>query len=428
MTESGAFALNEQLLNGIIEELEHGHTSEALAALEKLEKTGTDEDRLAVADLYIELGLSDRAVDLLAPLYVEYAGNAGVALLLAECYIDLDREEEAISVLEQVDTTDSEYGPRSLVLLADLYQLQGLDEVALAKLKEARNLAPDEPLLAYGLAELYMTLGAFDQAVPLFAEIAERPELRAELPLDALYAESLAMTGQFEDAIPLYERAVAERSDLHTLFGLAMTAHRVGQHQKAVETFQQLIAQDPDYTSAYVPYAESQAELGLTKEALNVIKQGMERDDYNDELRTMEALFLLKLGDRAGSVQALREALALNPESIVAAERLLSLLAEDEDHEAMIETISAIEEHVTAPILTWYRARALYALEEYTQAMENYAIVEGAFTEDALFLKEYGFALVEEGRREEGQRLLRRAAMLTPEDNELVDYVERMDG
>lgn len=428
MTESGALALNEQLLNGIIEELEHGHTSEALAALEKLEKTGTDEDRLAVADLYIELGLSDRAVDLLAPLYVEYAGNAGVALLLAECYIDLDREEEAISVLEQVDTTDMEYGPRSLVLLADLYQSQGLDEVALAKLKEARNLAPDEPLLAYGLAELYMTLGAFDQAVPLFAEIAERPELRAELPLDALYAESLAMTGQFEDAIPLYERAVAERSDLHTLFGLAMTAHRVGQHQKAVETFQQLIAQDPDYTSAYVPYAESQAELGLTKEALNVIKQGMERDDYNDELRTMEALFLLKLGDRAGSVQALREALALNPESIVAAERLLSLLAEDEDHEAMIETISAIEEHVTAPILTWYRARALYALEEYTQAMENYAIVEGAFTEDALFLKEYGFALVEEGRREEGQRLLRRAAELTPEDNELVDYVERMDG
>ncbi|MFP7278695.1 tetratricopeptide repeat protein [Exiguobacterium indicum] len=420
--------MNEQLLNGIIEELEHGHTSEALAALEKLEKTGTDEDRLAVADLYIELGLSDRAVDLLAPLYVEYAGNAGVALLLAECYIDLDREEEAISVLEQVDTTDMEYGPRSLVLLADLYQSQGLDEVALAKLKEARNLAPDEPLLAYGLAELYMTLGAFDQAVPLFAEIAERPELRAELPLDALYAESLAMTGQFEDAIPLYERAVAERSDLHTLFGLAMTAHRVGQHQKAVETFQQLIAQDPDYTSAYVPYAESQAELGLTKEALNVIKQGMERDDYNDELRTMEALFLLKLGDRAGSVQALREALALNPESIVAAERLLSLLAEDEDHEAMIETISAIEEHVTAPILTWYRARALYALEEYTQAMENYAIVEGAFTEDALFLKEYGFALVEEGRREEGQRLLRRAAKLTPEDNELVDYVERMDG
>lgn len=428
MTESGAFALNEQVLNGILEELEHGHTSEALATLEQLEKTGTDEDRLAVADLYIELGLSDRAVNLLAPLYVEYAGNAGVALLLAECYIDLDREEEAISVLEQVDTTDMEYGPRSLVLLADLYQSQGLDEVALAKLKEARNLAPEEPLLTYGLAELYMTLGAFDQAVPLFAEIAERPELRAELPLDALYAESLAMTGQFEDAIPLYERAVAERSDLHTLFGLAMTAHRVGQHQKAVETFQQLIAQDPDYTSAYVPYAESQAELGLTKEALNVIKQGMERDDYNDELRTMEALFLLKLGDRAGSVQALREALALNPESIVAAERLLSLLAEDEDHEAMIETISAIEEHVTAPILTWYRARALYALEEYTQAMENYAIVEGAFTEDALFLKEYGFALVEEGRREEGQRLLRRAAQLTPEDNELVDYVERMDG
>ena len=420
--------MNEHVLKEIVESLEHGHTSEGLVALEQLEKTGTDEDRLAVADLYIELGLSDRAVDLLAPLYVDYSGNAGVALLLAECYIDLDREEEAITVLEQVDVTDIENGPRTLVLLADLYQSQGLDEVALAKLKEARELAPNEPLLAYGLAELYMTLGAFDQAVPLFAEIAADPVLREELPLDALYAEALAMIGEFEEAIPLYERAVAERSDLHTLFGLAMTAHRVGQHQKAVETFQQLIAQDPDYTSAYVPYAESQAELGLTKEALNVIKQGIERDDYNDELRTMEALFLLKLGDREGSVKALREALALNPESLVAAERLLALLAEDEDHDATLETISAIEEHVTAPILTWYRARSLYALEEYTQAMEKYAQVEAAFADDALFLKEYGYALVEEGRRDEGLILLRRAAALTPEDADLVDYVERMDG
>ncbi|WP_214849412.1 tetratricopeptide repeat protein [Exiguobacterium sp. s193] len=419
--------MNEHVLKEIVDGLEHGHTSEALLALEQLEKTGTDEDRLAVADLYIELGLSDRAVDLLSPLYVDYAGNPGVALLLAECYIDLDREEEAITVLEQVDKTDVENGPRTLVLLADLYQSQGLDEVALAKLKEARALAPDEPLLAYGLAELYMTLGAFDQAVPLFAEVAANAALRGELPLDALYAESLAMIGEFEEAIPLYERAVAERPDLHTLFGLAMTAHRVGQHQKAVETFQQLIAQDPDYTSAYVPYAESQAELGLTKEALNVIKQGIERDDYNDELRTMEALFLLKLGDRQGSVTALREALALNPESLLAAERLLALLAEDEDHEATIETITAIEEHVTAPILTWYRARSLYALEDYTNAMKQYAQVESAFADDALFLKEYGFALVEEGRREEGQIMLRRAAMLAPEDAELVDYVERMD-
>jgi len=106
----------------------------------------------------------------------------------------------------------------------------------------------------------------------------------------------------------------------------------------------------------------------------------------------------------------------------------LALLAEDEDHDATLETISAIEEHVTAPILTWYRARSLYALEEYTQAMEKYAQVEAAFADDALFLKEYGYALVEEGRRDEGLVLLRRAANLTPEDADLVDYVERMDG
>ncbi len=420
-------SLNEEMLQQIVEELEHGHTSEALKALEELEKTGTDEDRLAVADLYTELGLSDRAVNILAPLYVEYAGNPGVALLLAECYIDLDREEEAISVLEQVDATDPENGPRTLVLLADLYQSQGLDEVALQKLEQARRLAPEEPLLTYGLAELYMTLGAFDQAVPLFAEIASNDALRAELPFDALYAEALAMTGEFEEAIPLYERAVEERADLHTLFGLGMTAHRVGQHQKAVEAFRQLIQQDPDYTSAYVPFAESHAEIGQTKEALDVIMQGIERDDYNDELRTMEALYRLKLGDREGSVNALRDALALNPESLVAAERLLALLAEEEDHEAMLETISAIEEHATAPILTWYAARAHHALEEYDAATEKYGQVADAFTEEPQFLKEYGFLLIEEGEQEEGRALLKRAAALQPEDMELADYVEQFE-
>ncbi|GAA3327478.1 hypothetical protein GCM10020331_067580 [Ectobacillus funiculus] len=89
---------------------------------------------------------------------------------LAELYTDLDREDEAIEVLGEV-TEDDDLYVQTLLTLADLYQMQGLEEVAEQKLLMARRLMPDESVIAFGLGELYSGRGSYAEAVPYYREV-----------------------------------------------------------------------------------------------------------------------------------------------------------------------------------------------------------------------------------------------------------------
>ncbi len=77
---------------------------------------------------------------------------------LAELYIDLDKEDEAIEVLHDIPENDDLY-VQSLLLVADLFQMQGFDDVAEQKLLKAKEMMPDEPVITFGLAELYSSKG-----------------------------------------------------------------------------------------------------------------------------------------------------------------------------------------------------------------------------------------------------------------------------
>lgn len=416
--------LDESALTHIIEMLESGETEHALMHIEELEKDGSDEDRLAIADLYLELGLADRAVEVLSTLYVDYEGDPNVALSLAEAYLDSDREEEAIAVLEKVKADDRDTKVRSLVLLADLYQSQGLDEVAVKKLREALEANPDEPLLIYGLAELYASTGAFEQAISLYARLPKL-DLPEEIDYQADYAEALTMVGSFEEALAEYEKA--QHRDLNTVFGHAMTAHRIGREEVAVKQFQELQAMDPDFTSLYLPYTEALDALGQTEEALEIIQQGISRDDYNDELRHVKAKLLLKQGKQDEAIEELREALVLNPESLQATELLLSILFGAGEYDAVLETIDTLEDHSTSPVMTWYKAKSSYELEEYEQALELYASIEQEFKDDVSFVIEWATLLLEEGRRQDAKRVLEEARqqVVDLEDRQVIE--ERLE-
>lgn len=412
--------LDESALTHIIEMLESGETEHALMHLEELEQAGSDEDRLAISDLYLELGLADRAITILSKLYVAYEGEPNVALSLAEAYLDQDREEEAIAVLEKIEADDAETKIRSLVLLADLYQSQGLDEVAVKKLLEALEQNPNEPLLIYGLAELYVSIGSFEQAIPLYGRLNQM-SLPEEIDYQADYAEALTMVGSFEEALAEYEKA-SHRS-LNTVFGHAMTAHRIGREEIAIKQFEELRAMDPDFTSLYLPYTETLEAAGRLEEALDMINQGITRDDYNDELRIVKAKLLLKQRQQDEAIEELREALALNPESLQATELLLSILFDMADYDAVLETIDALEDHATSPTMTWYKAKVMYEQEAYEQAVTLYRSVESVFSEDVSFVREWATLLVEEGRRDEAIRVIEQslAQIVDVEDRQMLE-------
>ena len=58
-----------------------------------------------------------------------YPEESEFTVFLAELYIDLDKEDEAIEVLHDIPENDDLY-VQSLLLVADLFQMQGFDDVA----------------------------------------------------------------------------------------------------------------------------------------------------------------------------------------------------------------------------------------------------------------------------------------------------------
>ncbi|MFY7870319.1 MAG: tetratricopeptide repeat protein, partial [Exiguobacterium sp.] len=179
-----------------------------------------------------------------------------------------------------------------------------------------------------------------------------------------------------------------------------------------IKQFKELQAMDPDFTSLYLPYTEALDAIGQTEEAIEIVDQGITRDDYNDELRHVKARLLLKLGNRDGAIKELREALVLNPESLQATELLLSILFEAGEFDDVLETIDALEDHTTSPLMTWYKAKAKYELEEYDEAVSLYASIEPMMKEDVSFVTEWATLLIEEGRRQDARRVVEQSLAL----------------
>ena len=96
--------------------------------------------------------------------------------------------DEAFAYLEEI-TPDSDWYVSALALKADLYQLEGLTDVAREKLLEALNYS-DDALLVFGLAELDSELGNYQEAIQGYAQLGQplylRTNGRINLPTNRL--------------------------------------------------------------------------------------------------------------------------------------------------------------------------------------------------------------------------------------------------
>ena len=92
-----------------------------------------------------------------------------VNLNLAAIASEDGKIEEAFAYLEEIQA-DSDWYVSALLLKADLYQLEGLTDVAREKLLEALTYSED-PLLILGLAELDSELENYQEAIQGYAQL-----------------------------------------------------------------------------------------------------------------------------------------------------------------------------------------------------------------------------------------------------------------
>ncbi len=157
-------------IEAAIELVEYGEVEKGLAQLASLLPDANDNEKYSIAEVYYQFGFLEEAKELLLSLLANYPNESELILLLTEVFIDLDEEERATLLLDQIDEGDAEY-PRALVLLADLYQMQGLDEVAEQKLLKAKSLLPHHPIVLFALGEFYSGRGNYKQSIPYYEDV-----------------------------------------------------------------------------------------------------------------------------------------------------------------------------------------------------------------------------------------------------------------
>src|SRR5699024_359422 len=293
-----------------IQLIEQDDIKEAVSILRDYIKQASDDELIMAADLFIELGLLNDARSILESLLDKYPDESDIKLALVEIYIDLEEDEQALSLLQEFEQSSDNY-VASLLLSADLYQTQGLFEVAEQKLIEAKQLSPHDPLINFAQGELAFSIGNYQLAIVHYEKIYQETNELAEVDISLRLAESLAQVGEFEQALDYYKEAKIE--DPNELFQYGFIAYQIKRMDIAIKTWEELLARDPDYASVYSYLAEAYQEEGMVEQGYQTAIKGLEVDSLNKELLLTTASLARQFGDDQGSYRYARESVALDP-------------------------------------------------------------------------------------------------------------------
>ena len=379
----------------------------------------TEEELLELADYLESIGFFPQAKQIyenLAPHYPESY------ISLAQIASEDGQVEEAFAYLEEI-TSDSDWYVTALLVKADLYQMEGLPDVAREKLAEAKQLS-DEPLVTFGLAEIDFELGNLNQAIKEYASLDNR--LIYEQTGVSTYQRigvSYASLGKFEVAIEFLEKALEIEYDDAVAFELATILYDQKEYQKANLYFKQIDAISPEfegykYGSALSLHAEHQ-----TEDALRLTQQGLSKNPFDTRLLLLASQLSYELHDEQKAEDYLLKAKDNAEDLEEIALRLSNLYLEQERFD---EVLKFEEQDIDNVLTKWNIARAYQALEQTTAALERYRLLLSDLKENPEFLEQYIYLLREMGDFEEAKHQAEYYLHLVPDDMEMQELYDSL--
>lgn len=402
-----------ELLESAVQKLENGSTDEALKILEKLTNSGQDDMLFNVAQVYYNFGFLHEAEQTYSLLLEKYPGEGELLHLQAECFIELGEDLKALELLQSIEQSDPFY-LNALLLLADLYQSQGLEEVAEQKLLEAYEVNSNEPVIWYALAEFYHHQGDAYRANLHYERILQKSDFIPDHSIYLHYAESLSLLGQFEKAIPYFEQGLDSEFNLDGLFRLGYTAHKAGNYEKAITTLKKLQVADPQYSTLYPLLASAYEYTGNLDHAISTLKSGLKEDEHNEELYYLLSKMLIQTGSKHEAEHYLTHSFTITPPSLKMSQLYIDLLKEDSRYEDIISHILNVKQQYDEidPVLDWELAEAYNEVENYSEANALFEKSYPFLKDNSEFLEQYGHFLLQEGQAEKAKLCFKEAMKL----------------
>lgn len=395
--------------------------NEAINLIEEALNTASENEKILYAAFFMEWGFLDEARSILEPLHAKMC-HSEVILMLAEIYTEQQEDTKAIELLLLIDPDDEAYLP-ALLQLADLYQQEGLFEVSEQKLLEAKRIAPQEEVIDFALGELYYSIGDYNRAILYYEKVSTDI---LNVSITERLAHSLTAVGKYELAFNYFK--TIKEPDHDTLFSYGLTAFQIERDDVAIKVLKQLLEKDPYYHSAYLLLAEAYERQGLIKEAYNILKQGLEYDEFNKQLYYHLGILLQKLNRLDESETMFQEAITLDPDYKEAILSLIALWKDNNKYELIIDLIHDIKNDGSIdPLYEWALGRAYSELDERNDALNAYKQAYTNLQDDPEFLKEYGMLLYEAGERKEAVNIFRTYLMMIPDDYDIIAFTERIE-
>ena len=358
-----------------------------------------------------------RIYNKLAPLYPQV--NLNLAAIASE---DGDLEE-AFGYLEEVRSNDPWY-VNALLIKADLYQMEGLPDVAREKLVEASQLS-DDPIITFGMAEIDFELGNFTQAIKEYASLDNRTIYeQTGISTYQRIGVSYASLGKFEAAIEFLQKAIELEYDESAVFELAVILYDQEDYQKANLYFKQLDTLSPDFEGYEYIYALSLHADHQAEEALFMAQQGLNKNPFDSQLALLASQVSYELHDTEKAESYLLDAWDNADDLEELALRLTNLYLEQERY----EDILALEDQDWDNVLTrWNIARSYQALENIEKARELYGELHRDLRDNPEFLEEYIYLLRECGELERAKQEAQHYLSLVPDDSVMQEFYDSLD-
>lgn len=388
------------------------------------------------ADKYFKRALKEDDAETLLEL-AEYLESIGFLPQAREIYLQERESYPEVNInLAQIATEDGDIegaflyldaiSPESeaylsaLLVMADIYDMEGLTDVAREKLLLASKIS-DDPLVIFGLAEIELELGNFNQAIKEYAKLDNREIL--ELTGISTYqriGRAYASLGKFEAAIEFLEKTIEIEYDDGTIFELATILYDQGEYQKVNVYFKQLDTMNPDFEGYEYVYAQSLHEENKTEEALRLVQKGLSKNEFDTNLLLAASQLSYELHDSKQAESYLLKAkdVAVDDEDVLM--RLTNLYLEEERYE---DVVALSRDNIDSVLTKWNIAKAYQALEADKKALKLYDELATDLADNPEFLQDYAYILREFGQKERAHQVAERYLQLVPDDVNMVEFL-----
>ena len=376
------------------------------------------------------MGFSSQAKRAYQKLLEKYPDEDQLRTALADIAIDEDKTDEAIAYLAEISPESNAY-IESLLVLADLYQSEGLNEAAEAKLREAYDLAPEESIIKFALAEFYFATGQYNTAIPFYRELLQAGERRfSGLDIASRIGVAYALVGNFKNALGYLEQIKTTDLTPDVRFQLGMTyAADPETADKAIDALEELQEIDPSYAGLYEPLGQLYEDTNDQEQALITYQAGIAVDAFNTTLYQRAAAVAQIQGEDEEADRIYREALENNPEDLTLTIGYSNLLVAMGDHVGNINLLNAFlgeDDSETDPQLYWNLAQSYTALEDFEMATKYWNAALPFFLDNINFLKPAYYYFREEGETALAEEALFNYTQLAPNDYEMAELYDQL--